>query len=397
MQRAMLIFVFIFGFTGMLALPVMAQDAPERNLTAGCVEAYDADVNYFPEQVVFEVAGNVSVEYFNNYKLIEVDNNGETFTSVLVQCGTPAPDAADFPQDAVFVDVPVEGVVALSTTYLPHLVGLGKADTIVGLDNLDFASAPAVRERIDAEAITQVSPGFELNIEIVLDLAPDIVITDGFDPARLAQLAEVGVDVALNTEYNEANPLGRAEWIKHTALFFNEEAAANAEFEDIVSDYNALVDLAADVPDDERPRVLWNAPFQGTWFVPGLETFPAQLIEDAGAIVAVAESEGFAQATPLSVEAVYEQGLGAEFWVLNLFAVETIEDLVAQDERYADFAAVQMGNIWNNDLATNPTGGNNYFELGVTNPHLILADLIAIFHPELAPEGHEFTFYRALE
>ena len=36
-------------------------------------------------------------------------------------------------------------------------------------------------------------------------------------------------------------------------------------------------------------------------------------------------------------------------------------------------------------------GGNNYYEWGVTNPHLVLQDLVAILHPDLMPE-HEFAF-----
>lgn len=44
----------------------------------------------------------------------------------------------------------------------------------------------------------------------------------------------------------------------------------------------------------------------------------------------------------------------------------------------------------------NENGGNDYWESGVTNPHLVLADLIKIFHPELLPD-HELYFYQKLE
>ena len=43
----------------------------------------------------------------------------------------------------------------------------------------------------------------------------------------------------------------------------------------------------------------------------------------------------------------------------------------------------------------NANGGSDYFETGVTNPDLILADLVKIFHPDLLPD-HELYFYRQL-
>lgn len=58
--------------------------------------------------------------------------------------------------------------------------------------------------------------------------------------------------------------------------------------------------------------------------------------------------------------------------------------------------ALQSGNMWNNTRNLNENGGNNYFELGVSNPHFIPQDLVAIFHPELSPE-HEFSFYLPIE
>ncbi|WP_242676619.1 hypothetical protein [Rhodococcus sp. ABRD24] len=41
-------------------------------------------------------------------------------------------------------------------------------------------------------------------------------------------------------------------------------------------------------------------------------------------------------------------------------------------------------------------GALDFYEQGVLRPDLVLADLIAIAHPDLMP-GHEFTFYRRLQ
>ncbi|HLA43877.1 MAG TPA: hypothetical protein VJZ27_10595, partial [Aggregatilineales bacterium] len=73
-----------------------------------------------------------------------------------------------------------------------------------------------------------------------------------------------------------------------------------------------------------------------------------------------------------------------------------LENGLSEDERFAEFAAYQNGDVFSNDLRTNEFGGNDFYETGVTNPDILLADLIKIFHPELLPD-HEFYFYRQLE
>jgi iron complex transport system substrate-binding protein len=98
----------------------------------------------------------------------------------------------------------------------------------------------------------------------------------------------------------------------------------------------------------------------------------------------------------LSFEDVFERGLEAEYWVnVNQFWATT-DDMLAADSRYAEFVAFENGNLWNNNLRQNANGGNDYFESGFANPQLVLADLIAILHPELIPD-HEFVYYQPLQ
>ncbi|MFP4323357.1 MAG: ABC transporter substrate-binding protein [Anaerolineales bacterium] len=382
-----------------MVLPAGAQDAV--NLTEECVADYDPDVDYFPVKADITEAENFTVEYFNHYKVVTVTNAfdaAEPFTYVLVQCGTPAPDAADFPTDTQFIEVPTGDIIAMSTTQLPPLTQLGLLDNLVGLDNFMFASTPAVRDLIDAGELVEIGSGTEVNVELVLETDPDMVMTFGFDPTTDAHpvLIEAGIFTALDASWREVTPLGRAEWIKYTALFYNEEATAEAVYTDIVTAYETARELAASVPADERPVVLWNiiSAFSDVWSIPGAETYAGALIADAGGIVALGD-EAPTDSALLSFEVVYEGALDADVWVTNIFGVTTLQGLFDIDPRYEDFAAVQNGNVWNNSLDVNDNGGNNYFELGVSNPQLILQDLVAIFHPDLLPD-HEFSFFEPL-
>lgn len=399
------IVVLLVVLSGLLAiLPATAQDDAvlETNLTNECVTDYDSEVDYFPEKVELTDAENFAVEYFNHYKVVTVTDAfdaAEPFTYVLVQCGTPAPEADDFPDDTQFLEVPAGDIIAMSTTQLPPLVQLGLLDNLIAMNALNRVNTPAVRERIEAGALSAVGGGAEVNVEVVLDLEPDIVMTFGFNPDTDAHpvLIESGIFTALNASWREATPLGRAEWLKHTALFYNVEAQAEAIYTDIVTQYAAAAELAAGVPQDERPVVLWNrfSPFTEAWTIPGAETYAGRLILDAGGQIALGELAPDENA-PVSFEVIVDGALDADIWVTNASGMTTFDDLLAADPRFGDFAAAQNGAVWNNTLDLNENGGNNYFELGVTNPHLILQDLVAIFHPELVPD-HEFNFYLPLE
>jgi iron complex transport system substrate-binding protein len=389
--------------SAMLAIaPAFAQDDAmlDANLNDECVLAYDETVDYFPEKVEIAQAENLAVEYYNHYKVVSVTNafdGADAFTYVLVQCGTPAPEADEFPDDTQFIEVPAGDIITLQTTQLPHLTTLDLLDKLVGLDSFDFVNTPDVREMIDNDELVAVGSGSSISIEVVLELAPDIIMTSGFNPDTDAHpvLIDAGIFTALNASWREGTPLARAEWIKYTALFYNAEAEAEAAYDAIVMAYEEAIELTADLPEDERPVVLWNRVFGDVWTIPGAGTYSGQLIQDAGGRIALTE-EAPDDSIGLSFEVVYDAALDADVWVTNAFGMNTLDDLLAEDPRYADFAAVENGNIWNNSLDVNENGGNNYFELGVTNPHLILQDMVAIFHPELLPE-HEFLFFRPLE
>ncbi len=392
-------FLFVLVLFSMLVFSAGAQDSAvlEANLTAECVTEFDASVDYFPEKAEITAAENFSVDYSGNYKVVTVNGSTQTYTYVLVQCGTPTPAGMDFPANTRFIEIPVERTITLATTQVIHLIELGVLDSLVGMDSFLYISAAEVREMIAADVLEEVSPNFELNIEVLLDTEPDIVMMDDYDPGRADLLAEVGITGVVNADYLESDPLGRAEWLKFSSLFYNAEAVAADAYSEIASAYNEARELAATVPEDDRPVILWNAisPFSDTWGLPGPGSFAGVLIEDAGGIIALADEapDGIAY---LSLEVVYDGALDADVWITNLFGVAALDGLLAIDSRYADFAAVQNGNVWNNSLDVSENGGNNYYELGVTNPHLILQDLVAIFHPELLPD-HEFAFHEPLE
>ncbi|NWG05203.1 MAG: ABC transporter substrate-binding protein [Chloroflexi bacterium] len=372
--------------------------APEHNLTDGCVAEgeYDASIDYFPEKATLAQTENFSIEYFNNYKVVTIatpyPGAAESVEYVLVQCGTPAPDGF---LDEQIIEVPVQTIVTMSTSYLPFLDELGLLDRLVGLDDATYVSNTTVLKMAEEGKLTMLGYGSGVNVEKALELAPDLIMTYGSgapDYDAHPVLIEAGLKVALNAEWMDTSPLGRAEWGKFIAAFFNKEADAEALFAEKARKYEELKALAAGVT--EKPTVFTGSAYQGTWNVPGGNSFAAAFLKDAGADYLWADDTSTGS-LPLAFEAVFEKAKDADYWV-NVGFFFTLADVLTADARYADFAAYKNGNVWNNDAKTSPAGGNDYYESAVAHPEIVLADLIKIFHPDLLPD-HELVYYRQLK
>lgn len=381
--------------TGAASTPVTTTTALDANLTTGCVENFDPTVDYFPAKVTPKYAIGWTVEYLNHYKVVTLptpwNNATETFQYLLLQCGAPVP--AGYP-DALVIEVPIKRMITMSSTQLPHLVKLNRLDALVGHTDFDNVNTPEVRALIDAGKLVQVGSGPQVNIEAVIEADPDLIMPFGLgNPEQDAhpKLMEAGLPVAINAEYMETTPLGRVEWLKYMALFFNEEARATQAFTEIADRYNAMAEIARGVT--TRPTAFTGIPRGDTWYMTGGNSYFARFLADAGAQHLWADTDSTGS-LPLSFEAVYDQAQHGEFW-FNTSSWTTLEEVIANDDRLADFMAYQTGTIYNNNARLNEAGGNDYWEGGLANPDVVLADLIKILHPELLPD-HELVYYRHL-
>jgi iron complex transport system substrate-binding protein len=370
-------------------------NSPTEQAIRGCPTQFDPSTDYFPDKVDLDYASGFTVDYHNHYKVVTVSDPwpgaSQSFQYLLVQCGTPVPEGYD---QAQVVTVPVERVVALSTTYLPHFDQLDRVDALVGVGQFDQVSTPSVRAKIDRGELSEFTSGAMVNVERLLVAQPDLVMAFslGNDNDTYPRLIQSGVPVAFVAEYREASPLARAEWLKFTALFLNQEAAAQGQFDAIAQEYNALVELTQTV--EQRPTVLTGSSYEGTWSMAQGESYAAQLLRDAGADYLWADTPGTGS-TPLDIEAVYGRAAQADVWVNLSQDWQTQADAIAADPRYGQFQALAQNRAYNNNARLTSTGGNDFWESGPVNPHHILADLISIFHPDLLPD-HDLIYYQPL-
>jgi iron complex transport system substrate-binding protein len=290
--------------------------------------------------------------------------------------------------------IPVRRAVTLTTTNLPHLEAIGAVDALVGLGGGRYACSPEIRARLASGRIRDVGEDVRLDLEALLSLRPDVVFTyvvGNSSDGGLAKLSEAGIPAVVEGSYMEESPLGRAEWIKFTAAFFGKAAAADSVFNEMERAYDSLAALAKTAK--HRPKVVVGAPFGGIWWVPTGRTYVGRLLADAGAEYPWA-SDTTRGSLSLDVEAVLGRDGDAEVW-LDAGDWKDLADAKAKDPRIALFRAWKDGRVYASDGVVCGDGGRDFYETGAARPDLVLADLIAILHPELMP-GHAPRWYRRL-
>lgn len=292
------------------------------------------------------------------------------------------------------IHTPLKSIVCTSTTHIPLLDYIGETAKLVGFPTPDYISSEKMRARIDEGKVIDLGIDKGLNLERLAVLKPDAVMgyTMSGDYGQFRTIESLGIPVVINAEYLEQHPLGRAEWIKFMALFFDREKEADSVFRMIERSYEAA--RAAVAAGADRLTVMSGIVYGDAWFLPAGENYAAKLFADAGLRYLWGETpgNGFLQ---LAFESVYERAHEADLWI-GTGGYKTLDEIRAADSRYSRFKAFQNQQVYNYDARQGPTGGNEFLELGYLRPDLILKDLIKIAHPAILPE-HELFFHRKLQ
>ena len=337
-------------------------------------------------------ATGFEIESFDGYKLITLKNawpgTDKIFKYALVQNNASLPNPERF--DAV-VEIPVKRIVVTSTTHIPSLEMLDELDALIGFPSLNFISSEKTRKQISNGKIKELGQNEDLNTEIVLDLAPDVVVgfaMDGNNPT-FSTLQKAGTPVLYNADWTETSPLGKAEWIKFFGTLFNKEEVADSIFGNIEKEYLTAKEIASKAKN--IPTVISGAMYKDVWYMPQGESWGAQFITDANGEYLWKDTKGTGSLS-LNLESVLEKGHTAEIWI-GPGQFTDMASLKDASMAYAQFDSFKTGKVYSYNLKKGETGGTIYFELAPNRPDLVLKDLIKIFHPELLPDHEPYFFH----
>jgi iron complex transport system substrate-binding protein len=342
-------------------------------------------------------ARGFKIEKYSNYKKITVlspwqKSQGVSFEYYLV------PQHKEIPEELKGMQIirtPIKKIICLSTSHIGFLNALNEIGSLKGLSGADYVSDTNVIRAIKNKLILDVGYEQGLNYEAILGIKPDAIMAYGVGgevTGIINKLRDLNLNVIINGEYLEESPLAKTEWIKFVGSLYEKEKEASEYFTRIESNYNTIKIKVSGVR--TRPTVLTGLPFKDAWWMAGGNSNLARLIDDAGGDYLWKDNQS-KDAFVVSIEDVIIRAAKAKFWI-NCGTVNSIKELLSIDSRFYSFPQVTKKAIYNNNLAVNSGGGNDYWERGVVRPDLILSDLVKIFHAE-CDSNKTFNFYKKIE
>ena len=291
-----------------------------------------------------------------------------------------------------FVKTPVTRLASLSSVYAAYISDLSLEEILMAVAEKDYINSESILNEFENRSISEIGSLEKMNHEALLMAEVDLIYSFGWQGKSAGfETKYPNTNFAYAYEYLEEQPLGRAEWIKFFACFFNKEAKADSIFNEIKTSYESLKTLASTA--SKNPKVLINMPFKEQWHMPGGLSYSAHFIADAGGYYPW-DSLNKINSTPLDWELVYNKAYDCDFWI-NTGVFSSYKEVEAILPDMNLFAAFKNKQVYNNNARTNDFGGNDYWESGLLHVDELLADLIAIFHPELLP-NRTLKYYKSL-
>ena len=345
---------------------------------------------------VIQYAVGFDLVYYQKYKVLHIfqhyNETLDTLSYVLFEKG------ADIDQKfAGFrkIQIPVQRIALLHSSYISFFNLSETTSYIKAISEAKYIYDDVIYQSVQQGDLPEIGYGESLDKERLLELKISAVVTVGFPNAPNKSqhiLEELGIPVIILSDWQETTLLGRAEWVKVIAALTGTEILTSNKFDGIEKEYQRWKSLTSDL--NERPKIICNLPYKGAWYVPGGNSYMSNLFYDAGGDYLWSDDNGTG-GIQIDFETAYANGQLADFWINPDFA-QNISEILDKDERLSDFQPIKKRKVFNSNKRINRNVANDYWESGLINPHLILADLIKTLHPELLPE-HDLYYFQKLD
>ncbi|SHI89830.1 iron complex transport system substrate-binding protein [Fibrobacter sp. UWP2] len=306
-------------------------------------------------------------------------------------CGKPAAQimsivGGDTLVKEIVFEKPVKRAVVLSSAQIGYMARLGAADRIVGVGEGKYVVDSSLYGKV-----AEVGNGPALSLEKVADLKPDMVMTfaTGGGKDDYEHLQKLGLPLILTSEWQEQNPLAKAEWIKLFGMMLDEGDGAMVRRADSIFKaetvhYAKTYIRRAPPKKKKRPRVLAGMAYGGVWYAPGGKSFTATLIQDAGGLYLWAGDT--TRELRLSLEEVLALADSADVWV-NPGMFSKPDEILAAEPRVANIKAFREKRVCQNDGIKGPGDGNDFYEGAVARPAELLENMNRCLYQEIGADN----------
>lgn len=293
-------------------------------------------------------ATEFNVDYYEGgYALIKVIDSA---SYLVVPEGMPVPEGLD--RSIRVLQQPLDRIYLQATSGMALIDRLDALDSIrlVGTRQNGWYVDNAVQAMEDGKILFSGSysePDYELMINEGCDLA--IESTMILHTPKVQEMIELlGIPVFIEHASYENHPLGRTEWIKVYGVLLDKEEEAEAFFNSQAS----VIDEFAGIENTGKTVAFFYIASDGSVNVRASSDYVPAMIEIAGGnyiFEDISEPGSKRSAVGLTMEEFYNAAVNADYLVYNATIddpIYTIDELVAKDPLFADFKAVQNGNVW---------------------------------------------------
>ncbi len=297
---------------------------------------------------------------------------------------------ATLPEGYTEVRVPIDRTIVMTMLQLSNFTALDAHDVVKGITGTKNLFNKDILRRVKEGGIVKIGMEGDFDPELILAANPQVIFISPFKRGGYDVIQETGITLIPHLGYKELDPLGQAEWIKYVAMFIGKEKEADKLFAEIEQRYLELKQKVAATK--ERPTVFSGEMHGGNWYAVGGKNHLAQIFRDAGAEYVMKDNN--TGGVPIEYEKMYATAANADYWrILNSFPGDFSYDaLKASEPRNALFKAFKDHHVIYCNMKKTP-----YYETSPVSPDVVLADLVAIFHPELMPADYQPTFYHLLK
>lgn len=331
------------------------QDAEQKE-ESGDTASYLTDASDEPDVAGLTCQGKLKLEYADcfdvyyyedDYQLIDVHDSAQY---LLVPEGAEAPDGLD--EDIIVLQKPLDKIYLAASSTMALFRALDSIDNIKmsGIDASGWYIDEAKQAMEDGK-IQFAGKYSEPDYEMLVDQDCDVAIESTMilhTPKVQEMIEDLDIPVFIDRSSYETHPLARTEWIKLYGAMLDKEEEAYSFFDEQAKVIGDLKNFK----NTEKTVAFFFVSTDGSIVVRRTKDYIPSMIELAGGRYVFQDldsAETTSASVSMSMEEFYAAAADADYLVYNATIdnpIQSVDELVAKNELFEDFKAVQEGNVW---------------------------------------------------